>query len=315
MRVCVVNASGSEILVSIGSSPVIVGSGAAADVRIDGKGLAPAHARFAEDTVEALSPCMVGDVALAAGAVRTLVPFVTLRLGSLLLYVDDDAYATSIPTREMALAALKDSASLWPSAVVVEGPGRGARLVLIDDRWHTIGRGDQADLQLDALSISRLHVELRRVGHAVRVRDRGATRGTFLGGDRLAPGREAIWTPHRMLRVGDAVLGLSIPGFREAPSLQPSSPIRAPALLLERSPSAEEPVPSSASSPVSAPTESVPSQRLIPNATQAGIAVMPAPVAVVATKAPAQRGDTVLRVTLVAIIFVSGAALVYLLLV
>lgn len=313
MRLSVVRASGEESVASIGTLPLVVGSGQAADVRVEGPGVESAHARFVGDTIEALFPCTVGEVALAAGAQRTLVPFVALRLGALLFYVDDEAYATSVPTRDLVLAGLKDSASVWPSVLVVEGPGRGTRLVLTEERSYTAGRSDQTDLQLEALSVSRVHLEIRRVGASVRICDRGATRGTFLGAHRLAAGREAIWTPHRMVRVGDSVLGLSVPGFCEAPSFVGSSDAGSAGAGGARPASAERSPPSMAS-PVSLIEESVPSLRLLPGGTQAGIAHVPDSDPPAAPKRSRTLGDVALRATLVALIVIAAGTLIYVLL-
>lgn len=232
MRLTRIDATGSAFLGTIGPLPVVVGSGAGVSVRIEGPGVAPAHVRLVRDTIEALAPCLVGDVPLPAGGQRTVVPFVTLRLGEVLLYLmDDDLDALSTPTHELALAAANDGASLWPNVLVVEGPGRGARLVLSEQRVYTIGRREDADLKLDSVTISRHHLDVRRVGDAVHAYDRAATRGTFLGSDRLAPGRAAIWTPHRMIRVGDAVLALVLPRFCDPPSLSLLMALVAPAKM------------------------------------------------------------------------------------
>ncbi len=219
MRLTRVDALRQEVLATMGTVPVVVGSGPAASARVDGPGVAAIHVRLVGDSVEALAPCLVGGVPLRAGAKRTLVPFVTIRLGEVLLYLDDDAFAVSMPTRQLALAAVAESVSLWPSVLVVEGPASGARLVLSEERAYTIGRRTEADLSIDSASVSRVHLDVRRVGDTVHVSDRGARRGTFLGSDRLAPERAAIWTPHWMIRVGDAVLALSMPRFCEPPSI------------------------------------------------------------------------------------------------
>ena len=308
MRLTAVHVSGEEPLASIGPSPSLVGSGPEADIRVEGNGVATVHARFVDDTIDAIAACTVGDVELAAGEQRTLVPFARVMLGDTLLYVDDEAHATSVPTRELALGALADSASLWPSVVVVEGPSRGARVVLREERPYSVGRAEQADLQIDALTVSRIHLEVRRKDGAVHVRDHGATRGTFLGEKRLAPGRDAIWTPHRMVRVGEAVLALSIPGFREPPTLHRTRP-EAPAAT-----DTAQPAPDKEPIDIGPVSTGPPSERLIQGGTGAAIAEVPqGPVSVPGSTARGRAArELVIGALLVGVIILALAVLAYL---
>lgn len=268
MRLSVVAPSGTRNLASIGPAPIVVGSGPAADVRLTGDGIRPAHVRLSAEWVEALAPCTVGGIALDHGARRLLVPFVEIRVGDARLFLEEDE-APSVPTRDLAFGALLDGVSLWPSVVVASGPGAGKRLVLRDERQYVIGRTADADLQLDHPTVSRVHVELRRLGGAVHLRDRGATGGTFLGEHRIAPDKEASWTPHRMVRAGEVVLALSIPGFSDAARTDAAG---ADGHVIGPPPSQRD-VEASPSSTMLADgsLHSVPSQRIVPAATQAAI--------------------------------------------
>jgi len=307
MRLTAVHVSGEEPLASLGPSPSLVGSSPEADIRVEGTGVATVHARFVDDTIDAIAACTVGDVELAAGKQRTLVPFARVMLGDVLLYVDDETHATSVPTRELAFGALADSASLWPSVVVVEGPSRGTRVVLREERPYSVGRAEQSDLPIDALTVSRIHIEVRRKDGAVYVRDHGATRGTFLGEKRLAPGRDAIWTPHRMVRVGEAVLALSIPGFREPPVLHRARP---------------QPSPATEASPQNAPGKDLidsgpapagpPSERLIHGGTGAAIAEVPQGCVPMSTSRGRAPREIVAIALLVGVIILALAVLTYL---
>lgn len=68
--------------------------------------------------------------------------------------------------------------------VVVRGPAPGTRF-LLDREVTTIGRHPDADLFLDDVTVSRNHVELRREGDRVELRDLGSLNGTYVGQERV----------------------------------------------------------------------------------------------------------------------------------
>jgi predicted component of type VI protein secretion system len=95
---------------------------------------------------------------------------------------------------------------------VVEGPDQGVRLSLsAEDHGYVIGRAAECDLPLSDSDVSRQHVEVRRRGGAVVVRDLGTKNGSWLGDARLQSGDQALWRPVQMLRVGHTVLSLAEP--------------------------------------------------------------------------------------------------------
>jgi DNA-binding NtrC family response regulator len=83
-----------------------------------------------------------------------------------------------------------------PKLVATAGPGAG-RALAMSNALATVGRHPTNDLVLSDPKVSGVHLELRRVGERVHVRDAGSTNGTWLGPHRvtemeLASGGEII---------------------------------------------------------------------------------------------------------------------------
>jgi pSer/pThr/pTyr-binding forkhead associated (FHA) protein len=64
------------------------------------------------------------------------------------------------------------------------GPNLGARF-LLDADITTAGRHPEADVFLDDVTVSRRHVEFRRVDDGFEVVDSGSLNGTYVNGDRV----------------------------------------------------------------------------------------------------------------------------------
>lgn len=95
-----------------------------------------------------------------------------------------------------------DRSSIVPRITAVSGPGAGRALALTR-AIATVGRHATNDLVLDDARVSGVHVELRRVGDRVHVRDAGSTNGTWLGPHRMTDVELAVGAE---LVVGDTVL-------------------------------------------------------------------------------------------------------------
>ncbi len=63
--------------------------------------------------------------------------------------------------------------------VVRQGPKRGSRIAL-DADVISIGRGEDSDIFLDDITVSRNHARLDRVGPGFRVTDEGSLNGTYV---------------------------------------------------------------------------------------------------------------------------------------
>jgi hypothetical protein len=115
------------------------------------------------------------------------------------------------------------------SARVLQGPDRSLVVSIAPETTTAIGRTKGVGIVLADPKVSREHAVLRVVDGAVQVRDMGAAQGTFLGAQRLEPGRWAIWKKSIALRVGDTVLACVPPSIDAIESHIDASPTPPPA--------------------------------------------------------------------------------------
>ncbi|HEY3500490.1 MAG TPA: FHA domain-containing protein [Polyangiaceae bacterium] len=80
--------------------------------------------------------------------------------------------------------------------------GHGKRCLLGAD--HLIGREPAAALRFDDESVSWRHASLRWTGQAWELQDLGSTNGTFLNGERVAPGSRTLLRLGAELRFGNS---------------------------------------------------------------------------------------------------------------
>ena len=103
-----------------------------------------------------------------------------------------------------------------PPGPVGAGPGRSARLVANDGRSYPlsigstiIGRGDQANLRLPDVGISRRHARLDFDGAQVVLTDLGSTNGTMVNGQRVSA---VALNPGDMIQLGTTTLTFRVDG-------------------------------------------------------------------------------------------------------
>jgi len=96
------------------------------------------------------------------------------------------------------------------------GPARNARLVSNDGRTYplsvgstVIGRGDQANLRLPDVGISRRHARLDFDGGQVVLTDLGSTNGTSVNGQRVSA---VALNPGDMVQIGTTTLTFRVDG-------------------------------------------------------------------------------------------------------
>jgi Inner membrane component of T3SS, cytoplasmic domain len=208
-----IDAEGREL--SLTEQPIRIGSAAECEVRLDGAA-APVHVRVSREKVEAMAECFLGSVLLEPGHSRSLAGACTLRIGGVELRIEEEWDVGSASTRRLAFELVKLAAV--PEIVVVEGAEGdvGRTLGLAEPRDYLIGRASTCDLALDDIAMSREHLVVRGTAEHVMVRDRGTTRGTFLGSTRLDADRKAVWPAEHMIRIGRTVLALRLPDRQEA---------------------------------------------------------------------------------------------------
>ncbi|HEY8294331.1 MAG TPA: FHA domain-containing protein [Micrococcaceae bacterium] len=85
------------------------------------------------------------------------------------------------PEERAAVEALPAGSALL---IAHAGPNRGARF-LLDSDMTTAGRHPNADVFLDDVTVSRRHVQFRRVPGGFEVVDSKSLNGTYVNGDRV----------------------------------------------------------------------------------------------------------------------------------
>jgi two-component system response regulator GlrR len=88
----------------------------------------------------------------------------------------------------------------------VSGPGAGRALAMVNS-LATVGRHATNDLAIADPRVSGVHLELRRVGARLRVRDAGSKNGTWIGPHRVA---EIDLAPGGELTIGATLLRLDL---------------------------------------------------------------------------------------------------------
>ena len=92
--------------------------------------------------------------------------------------------------------------------VVTAGQLAGTRITLGDNQI-TIGRGDQANLRLPDVGISRRHARLDYDGNQVVLTDLGSTNGTMVNGQRVSA---VALNPGDMIQLGTTTLTFRVDG-------------------------------------------------------------------------------------------------------
>ncbi|MBV1861590.1 MAG: FHA domain-containing protein, partial [Nannocystaceae bacterium] len=82
--------------------------------------------------------------------------------------------------------------------LVLTGELRGREIDVLSETI-TVGKSRSCDVVLPDDSVSRVHAEIRREGDAYRLRDRGSTNGSYVGGARVT---DAYLKPGDVLGVG-----------------------------------------------------------------------------------------------------------------
>jgi pSer/pThr/pTyr-binding forkhead associated (FHA) protein len=207
---------------------VVIGRGDGCEVRLPDPSVSHRHASIRQRGTEYVvidegssNGTFVGPVRLSAQAPRVLRHQDLIRVGRIWLEVRvEQAVPTTNPqatTREIALglvsAALAAQGEDVSARVRVEsGPDTGRELSMRElERTYVVGRAPNADLPLADEDASRRHVELRRNGQHISVRDLGSKNGSLLGDKKLEPNRDTPWGLGQKLELGKTTLVLSDP--------------------------------------------------------------------------------------------------------
>lgn len=118
-------------------------------------------------------------------------PFAQIRNGCLL---------QSEPTDKLAEALVE--------VRVISGPSTGLRTPIVRNGL-SIGRGEECDLAIRDVSVSRHHASLRVEGSSVTLLDNGSTNGTRVNGERIQPGMLRRIEAGDIVEIGDSVLRIA----------------------------------------------------------------------------------------------------------
>ncbi len=107
--------------------------------------------------------------------------------------------------------------------IVVTGQDGKTQTVSVPAAGLTIGRGPDNDLVLAQTAVSRHHARVEFDGTQYRVVDLNSTNGTHLENVRLLPGVPEVWTPEKVLRIGNSWLRLQRAAQRGARGERPDA--------------------------------------------------------------------------------------------
>jgi len=211
----------SSLSITFDAPVIVIGRGDASEVRLPDPSVSHRHATVRQRGSDYIlvdegstNGTFMGGVKLGAHAPRLLKHRDIARVGRVWLEFRFDAVLappqTVMATKELALSLVARALEAQgqpagPRISVVEGPDLGRALALDDGgRTYVIGRGGEADFQLEDVDASRRHVQVvRRVDHLL-VRDLGSKNGAELAGRRLED-RDHPWKAGDELRIGQNV--------------------------------------------------------------------------------------------------------------
>lgn len=112
----------------------------------------------------------------------------------------DQPTVTFVPIRPAGTPGLDtpgDVDGLEGFALVVDRGPRAGMTFELEEGETTIGRGEDQDILLDDVTVSRNHAVMLVRGDQIEFKDVGSTNGTYINGERLdkavlAPGDEVI---------------------------------------------------------------------------------------------------------------------------
>lgn len=88
-----------------------------------------------------------------------------------------------------------------PSLILKKADGSVVRQWDVPTNTISVGRGDQADVQIDDNEMSRVHFVIAPKGGAFMITDQKSTNGTFVNGQ---PITEATLAPNDKIRAGQS---------------------------------------------------------------------------------------------------------------
>jgi pSer/pThr/pTyr-binding forkhead associated (FHA) protein len=211
-----------------GTQRVVIGRGSSSDVRLPDASVSYRHASLRSNGADfvlidegSTNGTFVGGVRIAPRTSRLVRSGDLVRLGRVWLELRIEQHPA---TRDLAMATRDLALLLVSRALAGAGVDRTVRLRVVegidqdavlrleaDGRAYLIGRAPHCDLPLSDTDASREHVRVVRCDVQVTVRDLGAKNGTWIAEARLTEGRDTVWRPAQMMRIGRTVIALEEP--------------------------------------------------------------------------------------------------------
>jgi pSer/pThr/pTyr-binding forkhead associated (FHA) protein len=204
---------------------IVIGRGENSDVRLPDPSVSQRHATIRQRGTDYIvldegstNGTFAGPVKLSAGAPRLLKTGDRLRFGRVWATVAIEGAAncsTPQETRELALRLVAGSLQAEgqpcaPEISVSAGPDLGVALTLGQfQHLYSIGRSPECELALSDEDLSRRHLQVRRLGSEVLVKDLSSKNGSILADMPLK--KEQRWFPGQVLRAGQTQLSLLDP--------------------------------------------------------------------------------------------------------
>jgi pSer/pThr/pTyr-binding forkhead associated (FHA) protein len=207
---------------------LIIGRGEGCDLRLPDPSVSQHHASLRQRGSDYIivdegstNGTFVGPVRLAPQAPRVLRSGDRIRVGRIWIEVRIESVVVTTnhqhATRDLALQMVAKSLAAGgeaaiPQLKVIEGQDAGTELILDElDRRYVLGRSATADLVLLDTNASRRHVEVRRQGAQVMLRDLGSKNGSKLDSTYLLPDKEIVWPEGAVLGIGLERIALDDP--------------------------------------------------------------------------------------------------------
>lgn len=286
---------------------VVIGRGSGSDVRLPDPSVSTRHATirggqgggsdYAIVDEGSTNGTWVGGVRLHPQSPRVVRTGDLIRVGRVWLELSIGHKAPTadlgVATRDLAFALVQramDAVGDDTTAKlrIAEGPDLGAELRLAEEgRVYVLGRAENCDLPLADPDASREHAQIVRRGAQVLIRDLDSRNGVWLGEQKLTPGKDVVWKPPTMARIGVSVIALDEPVGAALAELEAAED---EALREEDVPAAPTatppPAPAAAEIPPSAPNSASVAGEAAP-ASQA----MAAPIASLGDPSPLEDGE------------------------
>lgn len=224
--------------------------------------------RIGKETLSAHAPRRVG----ARELIRFGRVWVELRIGTAAITRGAPTAAKEIALDYVIAALEREGEDARPCVRVERGPDAGRDARLVGSLPVLVGRAKEAELALQDPDVSRRHLEIRRRGDALIVRDLGSKGGATLAGEPL-PESDVVWRAGAALELGGTTLAFRFDAVDALAEIERGGDAKVPpaelAWVAPEAPAAPEEPPAEAAPEQDAPEpearDDAPDTRLTPH--------------------------------------------------